>query len=71
MPTSASGWNGMATGIGLEHKLSGNWSVKGEYISVRLDRQETVNSAIIPGTPLTFGFQQTISVFRLGANWKF
>jgi len=70
-PTSATS-SGSVFGVGLEHKLSGRTSLKVEYLNVALNREESrLTSAAFGFTNINYGVTQSISLFRIGANWAF
>lgn len=63
---SDSKWgSGYTLGGGLEYGLSGNWSVKGEYLYVRVPG----NTLTLLGTPVAFN-SYNFSVVRAGVNYQ-
>jgi len=66
---------GYTVGGGIEHMLTPNVSVKGEYLYYDLGRQ-TVNVAVIPGsggggTGYDSSFRNSGHTVRIGLNYKF
>jgi outer membrane immunogenic protein len=72
---SASGTlDGMMVGIGLEHALTQNWTVKLEYDYIAFGPKEllvTTCSGSFCITPNTASFNSTKQVFKVGTNYLF
>ena len=72
--TTRVGWT---AGVGAEWMISGNWSVKGEYLYVDLGKTSTVASAANGGNnafPLAFftlDHHLTENIVRVGVNYHF
>lgn len=65
----ARGWRGgWVLGGGLEHALSPQWSLKGEYLYINL--QSTQFNAPLPNVS-TFTFTNDFNIVRLGLNYRF
>jgi outer membrane immunogenic protein len=72
---SASGTlDGMMVGIGLEHALTQNWTIKLEYDYIGFGPKEllvTSCSGSVCVTPATASFNSTKQVFKVGTNYLF
>jgi outer membrane immunogenic protein len=72
---SASGTlDGMMVGIGIEHALTQNWTVKLEYDYIAFGPKEllvTTCSGTVCSTPGTTSFNSTKQVFKVGTNYLF
>jgi outer membrane immunogenic protein len=73
--SSASGTlDGMMVGIGIEHALMQNWTVKLEYDYIAFGPKELLVTACSPtvcSTPITSSFNSTKQVFKVGTNYLF
>jgi outer membrane immunogenic protein len=73
---SASTNTGWAVGGGAEWKLTGNWTVKGEYLFVDLGHVSTSATIIPPAAPrfssgLTTRADLVAHIARVGLNYLF
>jgi outer membrane immunogenic protein len=68
--TSRFGWT---VGGGLEYAVTGNWSLKAEYLFVNLGSFNETTAAITgaPSTDITFTHAYTENIARLGVNYRF
>jgi outer membrane immunogenic protein len=62
------GWTG---GGGIEWAFAPNWSVKGEYLYARFDRQTTAMTPINRDFLQSYSDRLTLSVARVGVNYHF
>jgi outer membrane immunogenic protein len=65
--SSAEGWT---VGAGAEYALTDNWTVKAEYLYVKLDNVNLLNTTF-GGTPVVISESSTNNIVRVGANYKF
>jgi outer membrane immunogenic protein len=68
-----SGW---LAGVGIEHAIAGNWSVKAEYVYIDFqDKSETLSGVVINGpvTPAAQNFEirQWMQLVKFGLNYRF
>jgi outer membrane immunogenic protein len=61
---------GLALGAGIEHKLTNNWSVKGELMWVGF-RSTDLNFPTPYGTSGTTTFKDNLLTFKVGMNYRF
>ena len=61
---------GWAAGGGIEYALLNNWSIKGEYLRVHLDRF-TCGAACTGVAGQTVAVKFDVNMFRAGINYKF
>lgn len=66
LATNSDTLTGYTVGGGLEVRLDQNWSIKGEYLYVKLDDVETQ----LPTVLITGEFEDT-NILRVGINYKF
>ena len=59
--------HGWTAGAGLEYALAQNWSVKAEYLYVKLDNK----SYIFPAGDSRGALNVSENIFRVGLNWQF
>lgn len=63
---------GWTAGAGAEYALTGNWSVKVEYLFVDLGKTPVqIFDPTRPGQSMTFLFHEQDNIFRAGVNYKF
>jgi outer membrane immunogenic protein len=68
--------SGYAVGGGIEDRLSGNWSVKAEYLYVDFGSASTVSTnfaqpgLLFPGQPITHSVTLNANSARVGLNYK-
>ncbi|HZH50391.1 MAG TPA: outer membrane protein [Microvirga sp.] len=68
---SSTKW-GYALGAGLEYALTGNWSVKGEYLYVGLTDTKYSLNDVADGAPMAAVKEKNdFSTVRLGLNYRF
>jgi outer membrane immunogenic protein len=60
---------GWTVGAGIEYAFWNNWSLKGEYLYVRLENQ----AFLFPGTPVVPRGALNVDnhIFRVGLNWRY
>jgi len=65
--------SGPMFGVGVEYAFNYNWSIKGEFDSIRLsDRSFTVTGAALPALAGdTFTSHRNVQEFKLGLNYRF
>jgi outer membrane immunogenic protein len=61
---------GWTVGAGLEYAFWYNWSLKGEYLYVRLENREFFDNPFGP-VPSRGGVNVDNHIVRLGLNWRF
>ena len=66
-PSSTSTQTGWTIGGGLEVALAPNWSVKAEYLYVRLSDMSCPAASCVPGATVPF----IANIVRVGANMRF
>ncbi|MCP4934456.1 MAG: outer membrane beta-barrel protein, partial [bacterium] len=59
---------GLVAGAGVEAALSQNWSFKGEYLFVQMDKENVVYDA---GSDDDIDFSNRSHLVRIGLNYKF
>jgi outer membrane immunogenic protein len=64
--SSVTGWT---AGGGAEFALSGNWTVKAEYLHVGFPSRSATVTAI--GNTYLFAFKDSLDIGRVGINYKF
>jgi outer membrane immunogenic protein len=64
---------GWTVGAGLEYAFWNNWSIKAEYLYVRLENREFFdNPSVVPvGVGGRGGVNVDNNIVRLGLNWRF
>ena len=67
--------DGFLVGVGLEHALTRNWTVKLEYDYIGFGTKELAFTNCNIGAPCTvpgtFSFSATKQIFKVGANYLF
>jgi outer membrane immunogenic protein len=66
--------DGPMFGVGIEHALTRNWTVKFEYDFIAFGNKELTNSACVGtvcGVTGTSSFSMTKQIFKVGANYLF
>lgn len=70
--TSHDSW-GWAVGAGVEYALSNNWSIKGEYLYLGVDRTFTDQGVVLPGGAIdnVVSHDPGIHTAKIGVNYRF
>jgi outer membrane immunogenic protein len=67
--------DGFLIGVGIEHALTRNWTVKLEYDYIGFGTKELAFTSCNTGSPCTvpgtFSFSATKQIFKVGANYLF
>lgn len=64
---NVSGW---VVGAGIEYAITGNWSLKTEYLYVNFDRDTLFATALGPAT-LNLDVETDVHIVRAGLNYRF
>jgi outer membrane immunogenic protein len=66
--TNVTGW---VAGGGVEYAVTGNWTVKAEYLHVGFANRTTSVTPFPPTPTYAFAFKDSFDIGRLGLNYKF